>query len=115
MTSSAASSSAPAARSKGLLRSLGPSLITAAVVVGPGTITVASKLGAGLGYAMLWVILVSVAFMWLFTTMAARVAILNADSLLSVAARLYGRPLAMLVGGLAFVVTTAFQLSNYLA
>jgi Mn2+/Fe2+ NRAMP family transporter len=115
MSTSAASSPAPAARGKGVFRSLGPSLITAAVVVGPGTITVASKLGAGLGYALLWVILLSVTFMWLFTTMAARVAILNKESLLSVAARLYGRPLAIAVGALAFLVTTAFQLSNYLA
>src|SRR5690606_31444685 len=48
-------------------------------------------------------------------TMAARVGISNEESLLSVVARLYGRPLAVVVGVLAFTVTTAFQLSNYLA
>lgn len=115
MASIVSSSAASAAPRPGLWRSLGPSLITASVVIGPGTITVASKLGAGLGYAMLWVVAVAATFMWLFATMAARVAILNRDSLLSVVARLYGRPLAVLMGVLSFLVTTAFQLSNYLA
>ena len=115
MPTVSSSATAPSAPRPGLLRSLGPSLITASVVIGPGTITVASKLGAGLGYALLWVVALATTFMWLFSTMAARVAILNPDSLLSVVARLYGRPLAMLMGVLAFLVTTAFQLSNYLA
>jgi manganese transport protein len=53
--------------------------------------------------------------MWLFATMAARVGILNQESLMSVVAKLYGRPIAVIVGLLAFVVTTAFQLGNYLA
>lgn len=100
---------------RGVLRSLGPTLITAAVVIGPGTITVASKLGASQGYNLLWVILLSAVFMWTFVTMAVRVAIVNHESLLSVLARLYGRWLAVLVGILAFTVVTAFQLSNYLA
>lgn len=99
----------------GVWRSLGPTLITAAVVIGPGTITVASKLGAGQGYDQLWVILVSAVFMWTFVTMAVRVAIVSDESLLSVVARLYGRWLAVLVGVLSFTVVTAFQLSNYLA
>ena len=99
----------------GLLKSLGPSLITAAVVIGPGTITVASKLGAANGYSFLWVVAGAAIFMWLFATMAARVGILNDDSLMSVVARLYGRPVAVIVGLLAFIVTTAFQLGNYLA
>ena len=102
-------------RRGGFWRSLGPTFITAAVVIGPGTITVASKLGARGGYDFLWVILVAASFMWLFATMAARVGISNDESLLSVVARLYGRPLAVVVGVLAFTVTTAFQLSNYLA
>lgn len=100
---------------RGVCRSLGPTLITAAVVIGPGTITVASKLGASQGYDLLWVILVSAVFMWTFVTMAVRVAIVNNESLLSVLARLYGRWLAVLVGVLSFTVVTAFQLSNYLA
>ena len=100
---------------RAVLRSLGPTLITAAVVIGPGTITVASKLGASQGYDLLWVIVVSAVFMWAFVTMAVRVAIVNEQSLLSVLARLYGRWLAVLVGVLAFTVVTAFQLSNYLA
>ena len=98
-----------------LWKALGPTLITAAVVIGPGTITVASKLGAGQGYSYLWVVVGAGIFMWLFTTMAARVGILNQESLMTVMARLYSRPVAVIVGVLAFTVATAFQLSNYLA
>lgn len=96
-------------------RSLGPTLITAAVVIGPGTITIASKLGSTHGYGALWVVLVSACFMWVFATMATRVGILNSESLLTVVTRLYGRPVAIAMGLLAFIVTSAFQLSNYLA
>lgn len=102
-------------RPRELIATLGPTLITAAVVIGPGTITVASKLGAGMGYAALWVVVLSTAFMWLFATTAVRVTICGKRSLLSAVASFYGRPLAVAMGILAFVVTTAFQLGNYLA
>jgi Mn2+/Fe2+ NRAMP family transporter len=94
---------------------LGPTLITASVVIGPGTITVASKLGAGQGYGLLWVVLFSAGFMWLFATMSVRVALTSGRSLPGAVADAYGRPAAVLMGLLAFTVTTAFQLSNYLA
>ncbi|HOA38287.1 MAG TPA: hypothetical protein PKJ36_07800, partial [Flavihumibacter sp.] len=38
------------------VRSLGPGLITAALVFGPSKITITSKLGAEFGYALLWAI-----------------------------------------------------------
>lgn len=114
-TASAAVASPASSRKRGVLASLGPTMITASVVIGPGTITVSSKLGAGQGYAYLWVIVVAAIFMWLFATMAARVTMVSGESLMTVVARLYGRPLAVVVGVLAFVVTTAFQLGNYLA
>jgi manganese transport protein len=47
--------------------------------------------------------------------MSARIGVLNRESLLTVTAREYGRWLAVLIGVLAFIVTSAFQMGNYLA
>ena len=100
---------------KGFWQSLGPSIITAAVVIGPGTITTASKLGAAEGMSMLWVVLVAASFMMLFTSMAARIGVMNEDSPLTVVSKVYGRWLAVLMGLLSFIVAASFQASNYIA
>lgn len=98
-----------------LWRNLGPGLITAAVVIGPGTITIASKIGAAAGMSMVWALVTTASFMMVFTTMAARIGILNQESILSLVARHYGRWLAILIGCLAFAVCAGFQSSNYIA
>ena len=38
---------------------LGPGLITACVVIGPGSILTSSKVGAANGYALTWVVVVA--------------------------------------------------------
>ena len=38
------------------IKAIGPSIVISAVVVGPGTVTTASQMGANYGYALLWVI-----------------------------------------------------------
>lgn len=100
---------------KSFLKSLGPGFITAAVVIGPGSITVASKIGAGAGMSLLWAVIVAGSFMMLFTSMSARIGVLNKQSLLTVTASNYGRWLAILMGLLAFTVCASFQMGNYLA
>lgn len=104
-----------ASKRQSLLRSLGPGFITAAVVIGPGSITVASKIGAAAGMRLLWVIVIAGSFMMLFTSMSARIGVLNKQSLLTLVATYYGRWLAVLMGLLAFVVCASFQMGNYLA
>jgi manganese transport protein len=102
-------------RPKNFWRSLGPTFITAAVVIGPGSITVSSKIGAGAGTGLLWALVIAGSFMWIFTAMSARIGVLNSESLLTVTAHHYGRWLAVVIGVLAFVVTASFQMGNYLA
>ena len=41
-------------------QALGPGLITACVVIGPGSILTSSKVGAANGYALSWVVVASV-------------------------------------------------------
>ena len=47
-------------------QALGPGLITACVVIGPGSIMTSSKVGAGEGYGMAWVVAVAVLFMMVY-------------------------------------------------
>lgn len=100
---------------RGLWRNLGPGLITAAVVIGPGTITITSKIGASAGMSLVWVLVATASFMMVFTAMSARIGILNQESILSLVARHYGRWLAILIGCLSFAVCAGFQSSNYIA
>src|SRR5690625_6166961 len=55
------------------LKWLGPGFITAALVFGPGSLTLASTLGADYGYTFLWVIVVATVFMMVFTNMSIRI------------------------------------------
>ncbi len=50
------------------LLSLGPGLIVAALVFGPSKMTITSKLGAEYGYALLWIVVVAIFFMVIFTS-----------------------------------------------
>jgi len=41
------------------LRNFGPGLLVTAAFIGPGTITTASKAGAGFGFALLWTVVIA--------------------------------------------------------
>jgi len=41
-------------------RGFGPGLLVTAAFIGPGTVTTASRAGAGFGFALLWTVLFSV-------------------------------------------------------
>ncbi len=96
-------------------KQLGPGLITAAVVIGPGSITIASKVGAKMGPDLVWALALAGGFMMLFTSMAARIGVLNDVSALTLMTRHYGRWLAIACGALSFTVAAAFQSGNYVA
>jgi len=99
---------------KNLFQSVGPGFIIASVVLGPGSITVASRIGSENGYAFLWVIVLSVIFMAVYTTMAARFGVVNKESFLSVIAGKYGRVFAVFIGVSSFVAAASFQFGNNL-
>lgn len=94
------------------LLSLGPGIITAALVFGPSKITIASKLGAEYNYALLWTVLTAIFFMAVFTAMAARIGIATQQSLLSTIRMKWGKAAALAVGIGVFLVTASFQAGN---
>lgn len=101
-------------KTKEILKSLGPGFITAALVLGPGSITVASRIGSEHGDAFLWVIVLAAIFMATYTSMALRFGVSNDKSLLQSIADNYGRWFAMVIGISAFLSTSSFQFGNNL-
>lgn len=94
------------------LQSLGPGIITAAIVFGPGKMTITSKLGANYGYAMVWLVVVAIYFMILYTTMASRIGVATNQSLLQTIRLKWGKPASLVVGLGVFFVATSFQAGN---
>ncbi|MNJ98303.1 Divalent metal cation transporter MntH [compost metagenome] len=96
---------------KGLL-SLGPGIITAALVFGPSKMTITSKLGADYGYSLLWIVIVAIFFMTIFTMMGARIGVATQQSLLTTIRQKWGNAAAIAVGMGIFFVATSFQAGN---
>ena len=63
---------------------VGPGLIIACVVIGPGSITTSSQVGATHGFALMWVVLVAVVFMMTFMQMGARLGSVSNQSPLDI-------------------------------
>ena len=91
---------------------LGPVIITAALVFGPSKMTITSKMGADYSYDLLWVIIVAIFFMMVFTTMGARIGAQNKVSLLMLIREKFGKPVSILIGLGIFLVATSFQAGN---
>lgn len=101
-------------RIKKVLKSIGPGFIIASVVLGPGSITVASRIGSEHGYAFLWVIVLAAISMMAYTAMGARYGVVNKRSILQTITDNYGRWFAILIGISAFISASSFQFGNNL-
>lgn len=95
-----------------LFAAVGPGLVTAAVVLGPGSITVSSKCGAVLGYSALWALVIAVVLMVVYTHMGARLGMASSESLVTLTARHLGRWVAVLMGLCGFLICSGFQTGN---
>lgn len=96
-------------------RRMGPGVITAAVVIGPGSVTVASKIGAAAGMDLLWLLIIAGSFMAVYTTLSARIGMVTGKTAVQVLRARRGAWAGCLVGLSAFLVCAGFQSSNYLA
>lgn len=97
---------------RSFIRRFGPGLITASVVLGPGSIVAAGRAGAQGGYRLFWLIVASVLFMAAYTSMGARLGCALEVSPLTYVARRAGRWLAVVIGLAAFFATAGFQFGN---
>ena len=97
-----------------IFRSIGPALIVACVVLGPGSILTSSKVGCQFGNSMIWLLLLAGLLMVGAVAAAARVGVGLDHSPCTELARRLGRPVAVLAGLCVFCVTACFQFSNNL-
>lgn len=98
-----------------LFRSVGPAIIVAAVVLGPGSILTSSKVGAGFGYPVLAVLVLAVVLMIGMVALAGRIGLVYERSPCEELAARLGRWAAVAVGLILFLVVALFQSSNNLA
>jgi manganese transport protein len=105
-----ATSSSP--KSRAWYLRIGPGLITACVVIGPGSILTSSSVGANKGYSMLWIVVVSVFFMLVYMTLGAKLGAVSGASPGDLIRKKAGRWLAVLLGCAVFFISAAFQSGN---
>ncbi|MBL7153253.1 MAG: Nramp family divalent metal transporter [Phycisphaerae bacterium] len=96
-------------------RSIGPALITACVVFGPGSLLISSNVGAKYGYELLWMLILTGILMGVYMTTAARVGVVGGATPCTLIARRLGRPAAAVIGINLCLICSAFQFSNNLA
>jgi len=96
-------------------RSIGPALITACVVFGPGSLLISSNVGANHGYELLWLLVLTGVMMGTYMTMAARIGVVGGATPCTLVAGRLGRPIAAVIGINLCLICTAFQFSNNLA
>jgi Mn2+/Fe2+ NRAMP family transporter len=97
---------------KSFFKKLGPGIITAALVFGPGSLTINTKLGASYGYSLIWVVVLSIILMTAFTKMSTRIGLYSSVSLMTRIKTEIGRTIAFLVGLGIFLTTASFQAGN---
>src|SRR5699024_5297176 len=86
--------------------------ITAALVFGPGSLTLTSKLGSLYGYDLLWVLVISTLLMLSFTSMGARIGLATDRSLLQTFKAKWGSWASISAGLGIFFVCASFQAGN---
>lgn len=100
-------------------RKLGPGLLVAAAFIGPGTVTTASKAGAGFGFALAWAVLFSIVATIILQEMAARLGLVTRQGLGQAIRSSFHHQWMRLVAGLAVAVAiglgnAAYQTGNIL-
>jgi len=94
------------------LRYIGPGIITAALIFGPGSLIITSKLGSSFQYSLLWIVVFSTFFMILFTIMSAKIGLATDRPIMQIINQKYGRLSSTLLGICIGGVTVSFQTGN---
>ena len=94
------------------LTRVGPAFVIAAVVLGPGSLTISTKMGWHYNYQMLWLLVLLGVLMGSFVTLFMRFGIASNKSFLQHCAATWGRWFAALCGFSMFYICTTFQFSN---
>lgn len=94
------------------IRAIGPALLLAAVVVGPGSIALSTIAGSLYGYQLLWVPVAATIFMITYTWMSARIGLVTGGTIFEATREKYGSSVARIGGVFGFLTILAFQAGN---
>ncbi len=98
-----------------VLRSIGPAIIVAAVVLGPGSILTSSKVGANIGLLALPFVALASVLMIAMVALSAQVGVSLAKSPCEELACRLGRWASVTIGVVLFIIAAFFQSSNNLS
>ncbi len=96
-------------------KSFGPALITACVVLGPGSLLVSSNIGANYRYELTWLFVLTGILMGTYVIMSMRIGTIGGATPCTLIARHIGRPFAVIIALNLCLITAAFQFGNNLA
>lgn len=91
---------------------VGPAFVTAALVFGPGSIATASSIGAQNAYSLIWVPVLATVLMLCFVDLSVRIGLSTDQGPVATVSKKFRRPVGVLVGLGAFLVTASFQAGN---
>ncbi len=97
-----------------LFKAIGPGLVTACVVIGPGSIMTSTKVGAADGFSYIWVVILSVIFMMVYSTLAMKLGIATKVSTCDLVDKHAGRWLTIILGFSIFFISATYQYGNNL-
>ncbi len=100
---------------RSFLQSIGPAIIVAAVVLGPGSILTSSKVGSTFGLIGFPVIIIATMLMIAMVALSARLGAVYENSLCDELASRLGRPVTVAIGLTLFTLVALFQSSNNIA
>ena len=95
--------------------SIGPALITACVVFGPGSLLVSANVGATHRFELLWLLVLTGILMGTYMSMAARIGVAGGATPCTLIARHLSRTAAVVIGFNLFLICATFQFGNNLA
>lgn len=95
-----------------LLHSVGPAIIVASIVLGPGSILISSRIGCEFGTKMIWVLVASVILMIGMTALAAYLGAIHRRTLCQEVAHRFGSVAGIVISVLMFLIIVGFQISN---
>lgn len=99
-------------RLKDIFRNVGPALVLATVVIGPGTLTLNTIAGSSYGYDLLWVPVAATILMIIYTWLSARISLVTGRTLFQLTREKYGRVIAAVGGLFGYLAVLAFQAGN---
>ncbi len=99
-------------KSNSIFNLIGPGFITAALVLGPGSLAIASKIGAIYEFQLLWIVPLCILFMGAFTIISTRIGLSSDRTLIQLVREKYGNTICIIIGVGLFIVAASFQAGN---